>query len=360
MTTRAAHVPQYIVADEVKLRQVLLNLMGNAIKFTDAGHIHVRLDYEPPRLIISVEDTGPGMTDAELSCLFEPFVQTSAGQQSQQGSGLGLSISRQYVHLMGGDLQVQSQVGQGTTFVLDLRIALANRAAFPQQQRAQPVRHLAAEQPEYRILIVEDHGSSRQFLTELLVDAGFAVKEATNGREAVDIWQAWRPHLIWMDMQMPVMDGCEATRQIKAHADGASTVILALTANLLNEARTGHDAGASARATGYDDVVLKPVQADTIFDKMAEHLHVRYTYHTGEVRAEPPDVIDLSPARELLADMPEGWITALQHAARSADAEQITRLCQDIPETEAALNEILTHYVQHFRFDQITALTQQT
>ncbi len=147
LTTRSPHVPQYIVSDEIKLRQVLINLIGNAVKFTDIGHIHVQLDYELPNLRIRVADTGSGMTDAELTRLYEPFVQTSTGKRSQQGSGLGLSISRQYVRLMGGELRVQSQPGQGTTFMFDLPIALANPEDISDQRRTPAVMSLAPGQP---------------------------------------------------------------------------------------------------------------------------------------------------------------------------------------------------------------------
>ncbi len=191
-------------------------------------------------------------------------------------------------------------------------------------------------------------------MMELLSNAGFIVKEATQGRDALDIWAAWRPHLIWMDMQMPVMDGYEATRQIKAHTDGASTVILALTANSFEEAV------AEAREAGCHDVVLKPVQAAIIFDKIAEHLGVQYTYHISEERADTSDLTTALPSPDILAGMSENWIAALQHAARSADAEQIAQLCQDIPDAKTHLNDILTYYVQHFCFDKITALTQRT
>ncbi|MBD2437430.1 ATP-binding protein [Nostoc sp. FACHB-110] len=230
----APDIPQYVQTDESKLRQVLLNLLGNAIKFTNTGSVKLRVSigeqtevFSPlspapcpvscsHSLIFEVQDTGAGIESHELGLLFQAFRQTEIGRKSQQGTGLGLVISRKYVQLMGGDITVSSGVGVGSKFTFNIEVALvsASEVAIPKIPRQ--IVGLAPGQAEYRILVVDDVFESRLLLMKLLKSMGFAVCEATNGHEAIALWQQWQPHLIFMDMRMPVMDGYEATRIIKA------------------------------------------------------------------------------------------------------------------------------------------------
>lgn len=220
-----ANVPEYICADEGKLRQVLINLIGNAIKFTKAGHIIVRIQASPlpphppsphQTLIFAVEDTGSGIAADELEALFEPFVQTEIGRASRQGTGLGLPISQKFVQLMGGQIRVSSTLGQGSTFSFDIHAKPAEAVEALFQQVPKTVVGLAPGQPTYRILIVEDHWENRQLLMRLLAPLGFELREAENGQQVIALLESWTPHLIWMDIRMPVMDGYETIRRIRA------------------------------------------------------------------------------------------------------------------------------------------------
>ncbi|NET39060.1 MAG: CBS domain-containing protein, partial [Cyanothece sp. SIO1E1] len=221
-------VPQYIQADESKLRQVLINLLGNAIKFTEVGGVTLRVrpgneqwgmdnrtDSHPHILHFEIEDTGPGISANEIEGLFEAFRQTVVGYQSQEGTGLGLPISQKFVQLMGGDITVSSRLNRGAIFSFEIRVKVA-KTAEGQAKTAQNVIGLAPNQPHYRILVVEDSLENRMLLVRLLESVGFEVQAVENGQAAIALWQHWAPHLIWMDMQMPVMDGYEATRQIRA------------------------------------------------------------------------------------------------------------------------------------------------
>ncbi|HEY9602144.1 MAG TPA: ATP-binding protein, partial [Allocoleopsis sp.] len=208
--------------------------MGNAIKFTSQGSVTLRVSAlsHPPQpttnhrfharsavqstLHFEVEDTGPGIAPEELDIIFEAFTQTATGRKSLEGTGLGLPISRKFVQLMGGDISVCSTLGQGTNFQFDIAIGLASGAEISILQPTRRVIGIEAGQPEYRILVVDDVKESRLFLVKLLASVGFSVQDAANGQEAIDRWSAFQPHLIWMDMRMPVIDGYEATRRIKA------------------------------------------------------------------------------------------------------------------------------------------------
>ena len=194
----APNLSRYIRTDEVKLRQILINLINNALKFTEKGSICLRSqNLESSRLVFEVEDTGPGIAPEDLNKLFEAFTQTESGKQAQEGTGLGLSISRKFVRLMGGEMRVRSQVGKGTIFNFEIQMEEVEATEVESQQADQRrIISLEPGQPRYRLLIVDDKPINRQLLVKLLSPFGFELAEARNGREAVDIWQQWQPHLI--------------------------------------------------------------------------------------------------------------------------------------------------------------------
>lgn len=359
---QASDVPQYIRADERKLRQVTLNLLDNAVKFTETGQVSLSVDMSdrttcapadaPPStaLHVKVEDTGPGIAPVELDDLFSAFVQTEAGRLSQQGTGLGLAISRDFVQLMGGDLCVDSLVGRGTTFTFSIpvrRAAAAESALHLEPLEPQRVIGLASAPP--RILVVEDRVENRQLLVDLLQTVGFAVREASNGYEAIDLWKEWEPHLIWMDMRMPIMDGLEAAKFIKSHDRDCATKIIALTASAFDRDK------ADILAAGCDDFARKPWQEHVIFDKIAQHLGVEYIYDDS-LQMSSASHPQLSASD--LAVMPRQWIDELHQAALKARAKTIRLAIAQIPPEHAELANGLTSLVDRFQFTDIQALTQ--
>ncbi|MGF1481535.1 MAG: ATP-binding protein [Cyanophyceae cyanobacterium] len=359
---RRPDVPRYIEADAKKLRQVLINLLSNAIKFTEEGSVFLRVkstgaDFPSQnapnvRLLFEVEDTGAGIAPEELDSLFTAFVQTETGRNSQQGTGLGLPISRKFVQLMGGEIDVRSTVGVGTTFSFEIPVQKAIAASPPVSVPRRRVVGLAPNQPPYRILVVDDRWENRQIMLQLLEPVGFEVKEAANGQEAVVLWQEWAPHLIWLDMRMPVMNGYEAASEIKFHLQGQATVIIALTASTFEEER------GLVLSAGCDDFVRKPFRETTIWHKITEHLGVQYLYE------ENPAVVD-NPSRQLplepamLNFMSQEWLERLAEAAALLDGEAIAQLLQEIPQERVELTNALQQRVNDFDFDYILSLLQQ-
>lgn len=393
---RSQDIPQYVKTDESKLRQVLINLVGNAIKFTEKGSVTLRVllvinssnlanssailadkldditdEKSRGKIIIQfqVEDTGPGIAPEELSTLFAPFVQTETGKKSQSGTGLGLPISRQFVQLMGGDITVSSRLGKGTIFKFNIQIKFAEAREVPSQIPSKKVIGLAADQPQYRILVVDDKWESRLLLVNLLSPLGFEVQEAVNGVEAISIWQNWQPHLIWMDMQMPVMDGYEATKQIKAiqksygeegnhysECPVPPPVVIALTASAFAENR------ATVLAAGCDDFVSKPFREELIFSKMSEYLGVRYVYEESQLEQKlqiPEQTTNWQVSSEDLAAMPNEWIVQLYQAAKALDDETIVQLSAQIKNSDARIANCLVELSKKVRFDKITELIEQ-
>jgi CheY-like chemotaxis protein len=304
------------------------------------------------RLCFEVEDTGVGIASDELEILFDAFVQTESGRQSQQGTGLGLAISREFVQLMGGDLTLETKIGQGTTFRFDIPLVIAAAVEGSPQQPNRRVIGLAPDQPRYRLLVAEDCRDNRQLLVKLLEPLGFEVRQAANGQEALALWESFAPHLIWMDLRMPVMDGYEATRQIKGQLRSHKTVIIALTASAFEEER------ATAISAGCDDFVRKPFREEEIFEKMVHYLGARYRYEPLILPAKSDATpSDIATALVLLERMPAEWREQLHQAATQVDAEKIVQLTRQIPPEYSELALAIADLANRYRFDQIVELT---
>jgi signal transduction histidine kinase/CheY-like chemotaxis protein/HPt (histidine-containing phosphotransfer) domain-containing protein len=279
-------LPRGVMGDDGKLRQVLINLLGNAVKFTAHGRVTLRARWKDGRAGFEVEDTGPGIAPEELGRLFEAFTQTETGKEAREGTGLGLAISRQIVRLMGGEIEAESEPGRGTAFRFQVDLPEAELQA-PQELKR--VKGLAFGQKAPHILVVDDTDENRILLTRLLRSTGFSVREAANGQQAIEEWQHSRPDAIFMDMRMPVMDGREASRRIREleganEATGHSghrTVILALTASAFDHERE------EILSSGADDFLVKPFRVEMILEKLARHLEIQYRYETA-TNGEPP------------------------------------------------------------------------
>jgi signal transduction histidine kinase len=408
----SSEVPQYIKTDQQKLRGCLINLLGNAIKFTQLGSVTLRVsvgmtqkqqttDNRQQILHFEVEDTGSGIAEDEIDSIFKAFVQAEIGRRSSEGTGLGLAISQKFVQMMGGEITVSSTVGEGTTFRFDINIVPVDEFAITTKPR-QRVIGLHPNQEAYRILVADDTRENRLLLVKLLEPLGFEVREAENGQEAVTQWLAFHPHLIWMDTRMPVMDGLEATREIRGRergrvGDGENsssislgggtnfhpltespphqsplplipsrdpefpaphTVIIALTASVFEERRP------DIIAAGCDDFVRKPFTEEVIFEKIAQYLGTRYLYEdlpqsiTATRRVNPVSEKSDSFFLERMAAMPSRWVVNLEQAAKNLDEELVLQLIEQIPDNNALLAEALKKIIYDFRLDVILRLTQ--
>ncbi|MBD2201514.1 PAS domain S-box protein [Calothrix sp. FACHB-168] len=359
----ADNIPRYIKADEGKLRQVLINLLSNAVKFTQKGTVYLRATAEMRRLdnqqqqscilYFEIEDTGRGIAPEDIDKLFQPFVQSSSNQ-AIEGTGLGLAISRQFIRLMGGDINCSSNLGEGSTFRFHLLVTLAEACQQPPQYTTGKVIGLVEAQPTYRILVVDDAPNNQEIIVQLLSQVGFQVSCANNGQEAIALWQTWQPHVIFMDMRMPVMDGYTATKEIRNQAQGKEnqTIIIALTASAFEEEKS------TILAAGCNDLIRKPFREQLIFDKLAEHLGVNYLYAENSNSPDPDEAQNYptpaaSTLRASLNMMPDTWIAQLHQAANEVDGDRIFQLVEQIPESQAILARELTNLNRRFCFDEI-------
>ena len=374
-----------VTGDEIRLRQVLINLLNNAIKFTAQGSVSLRMSVAPKTLSFllaetgdnskqtddnritlhfEVSDTGAGIPQKEVRHIFEPFSQSANGYSTQEGAGLGLAISRKFVQLMGGDITVQSVIGKGSTFKFDINLKEAALTDRMPSVRCKRVIALESDQPRYRILIADDNRNSRQLLVRLLNPLGFETREAKNGQQAFEIWAKWRPHLIWMDLRMPVTDGYEATQLIRrAESERRKpddcafrTAVIALTASVFESKR------AQVLDAGCDDFLSKPFCEADLFDIMRKYIGVRYVYAEDtqvQLRSVSPGADTehesvLALAR--LNRLPDSWLAGLKNAAEETDPVMTRKIIDQIREKDNLMADALSDLVKKFRFDTLQEL----
>jgi PAS domain S-box-containing protein len=373
-----ADCPRSIETDESKLRQVLLNLLGNALKFTPSGQVRLRLQAQPldaaahqallqpdreaealhelladsnMLLRVQVQDTGPGIAASELEGLFTPFLQTELGRQSQEGTGLGLAISRRFVELMGGSIQATSVAGQGATFEFQIPVRSVSLPPAP-ALTAPALLSPDVVLPHRRILVAEDQELNRQLVVQLLTRAGFEVREATNGEEVLTLWQQWSPHLILMDMRMPVIDGYEAVRQIRCWEAQAPekppVAIIALTASAFEEERC------HIFAAGCNGYIPKPFKVEHLLTEIAAQLNLQ-ALTDCEPEPTAPSTLPQQLTSADLAHQAPTWRQALYQAAARLDSERCVQLIQQSA-CENCLKQQLIQLVEEFRFDLLINL----
>jgi PAS domain S-box-containing protein len=346
-------VPQYIVTDINKLRQVLINVLGNAVKFTERGRVGLRVRADRqcatgPCLRVEVEDTGPGISADDQGKLFRHFEQTKTGQQAGTGTGLGLAISREFMRLIGGDITVQSQVGKGCVFVIDVPLKEGEAQAVQTKDKTRQVLKLRPGQAKCRVLIADDIEDNRELLAQMLGPVGFEIRLATDGEEAVKEFALWRPQLILMDFRMPVMDGHEAIRRIRAGAGGKETKIIAVTASAMAENRQ------ELLAIGADDFIGKPFQEAELFEKIHTHLGVEYVYAQEPAAAVPEEAAEFTP--EALAGLPEDLIHLMREAIIRADLDDLLEKIYEVETRDARLAQELRRLAEHFEYQKLLDL----
>ena len=354
----SADLPRYVEADENKLKQVFINLLGNAVKFTGQGGIawRIRADRgrgDDLRLVSEVEDTGPGIAPADLGRLFRAFEQTEVGVKAEGGTGLGLAISQKFARLMGGEITVRSEVGRGSCFRLEVGAQKGERGDAEQGGPRRRVTGLKPGQGPYRALVVDDKPENRMLLCEILKTVGFETREAGDGAEAIAQFEQWAPHLIFMDMHMPVVDGYEATRRIKATERGGETAIIAVTASAFEDQRKkGFDAGV-------DGYIRKPFKEHELFEAVGVCLGVRYEY-AGEtpevVPPETPATVALTPAS--LEGAPTEWVEEMREATINADLDRLLELIEQVARPSPQAADRLRELASRFQYDALLNVLQ--
>ncbi|HEV2200838.1 MAG TPA: PAS domain S-box protein [Bryobacteraceae bacterium] len=348
----------YVEADEGKLRQVLINLLGNAIKFTERGHVSLRVTLQrrsPDRLWLAaqVEDTGSGISEEEQKKLFEPFRQTGDAPNTQEGTGLGLAISRRQARLMGGDITMTSAVGRGSIFRFEIPIQAGDAGVAVRRRSLRRVIGLRAGTPSPAILVADDQPANRDWLMKLLTAIGFSVRGANDGVAALRSWDEWNPRLILMDVHMPFMNGLEAARRIKADPRGKETAILVLTASAMEEDRR------AVAHSGADGFLAKPCREDDLLEKIRVLLDIAYEYEETAEAAAPSAGVREAGA-EGLVRLSKALAEELREATLTGNKKLLDRLILRVRETEDASSAIaLQELADKYDYDALTRLLEE-
>ncbi len=352
---QSPQLPRRIEVDGGKLRQVLINLIVNAIKYTKQGGVILRATVvkgdtaEKVRLKFEVEDTGTGISEEDRKRIFQPFVQLSAQGVIQTGTGLGLAICRQYIDIMGGKIDFISKKGKGSVFFFEIQakeLPLEEMDIVPKYGRVIGLQEEG--QSRCRLLIAEDQLENRILLHKILEPLGFDIRDAVNGKDAVEIFEQWHPDLIWMDIRMPIMDGLEATHRIKATDAGLHTKIIAITALALEEEKT------EIMQAGCDDFIRKPYRNTEIYDILSRHLGLRFVYEEKPVTPPAEPELDLQPQQ--LSILPSDLIQLLNQAVIESNPEDITLLINKIFALDPAIGRALRVIAGKFDYYRILKL----
>lgn len=350
------NVPRFATADGGKLRQVLVNLMGNAVKFTKTGGITVRVRTEAIegktgegkdslRLVAEVEDTGPRISAEDVSRIFDAFQQADLGKKVG-GTGLGLAISRSFAEMMGGALTVTSRVGKGNCFRFEALMAPAGEIAKKERSIFLRIVGLEPGFGPYRILVVDDAPDNRALLYALLEPVGFEIKEAENGVEALDVFEKWLPHAVLMDMSMPVMDGYEATRRIKAMETGRAVPIIAVTASAFEDSRN------QVMATGVDGYLIKPFRPEELFRALRKSLGLRYVY--DDKTDGLPEPLNAKPlAVESLTTLPEELVSTMRQAVDEGDMARLSELIDRVKKIDGVAARGLKALADRYDYERL-------
>lgn len=337
----SGELPRYVFGDAGHLRQVLVNLLGNAVKYTEAGGICLRLTPEADSIRFEVIDSGPGIAPEEHERIFQPFYQAEYGIAKGEGTGLGLTIGREYVRLMGGELWVRSEPGHGSVFGFSLPLPETQVPLIETHQHR--VLGLEPGQAAMRILVAEDNPDNQELIASLLTGVGFEVRVAENGQRAVELFQQWQPHFIWMDMRMPVLDGYQASQRIRALPGGQAVKIVALTASAFHENRD------AILAAGCDDMLAKPIDETRLYLLMGEMLGLRYRYadQAGQRAPQP------SGAVNDLSALPPALRESLRAAAELLDTDAVQALVDDMVADYPEHARLVGQWLADFRFDEL-------
>ncbi len=360
----AEDVPPHLVADKNRIQQVLINLIGNAVKFTERGGIVVRVrgrleateDGEAPLLVsFEVEDTGHGMDAVHLDTIFGSFEQVDSSPARNEGAGLGLTISRNFARLMGGDVVVTAQPGHGSCFTFSFRAAAGSAGDLPTPPEYRQVLGIEPGNGPCRVLVVDDRDTNRDVLVRMLQPLGFETREASNGLEGLEVFQTWRPQVVLVDIVMPVMDGREAIRRIRAIPGTDGVAIVALTASTLQEERQ------TVLALGANAFLRKPFREEDLLEAIRIHAHINYIY--GDEMSDPSpigdEVLSIAQARAALGGLPPALAARLHSIVMRGAINESKIIVNEIHPYDPHLADLVRQRADGYVLDELHALWEE-
>ncbi len=343
------NIPAMLHGDDKRLRQIILNLAGNAIKFTEQGEVKVSLEFVRDTLHIDISDTGAGIAAADLASIFQPFTQVGDVQHKQQGTGLGLSITQRLVKTMGGDIRVDSQVGQGSCFHVEIPLEVVNTVTEALEFET-GMYHVTGYQRvsgdgALQILIVDDVAENRQIMRALLEPVGFETTEADSGEQCLDLLEHIQPDAVLMDLRMPGLDGLETTRRLRQLPGLSELPVIAITAAAFEDDRT------ASLAAGCDAHIAKPLRQSELFDSLARVLPITWMYEVLEQTSEDIDNL----RHEALS---EEQFETLSKLLKKGDISNLIKFAAELENShcDQALSKQINTLIRQFNFKGLQRL----
>jgi PAS domain S-box-containing protein len=346
------NIPKFLVSDEAKLRQILINLIGNAIKFTYTGGItlRVRLGQQVKEFVplnIEVSDTGNGISEEDKVHLFDPFWQSSTGQ-AVGGTGLGLPITKNIVDLMGGKITVETKLGSGSTFKFHILARPSNRVLEPVINKQHNVVGIENNNESFRILVVDDRFENRDLLRELLTPIGFEILESENGLEAVESFESFKPHAILMDMRMSVMDGYEATRIIRSKENGNSVLIIGITASVFK------DDLIKVKEAGADEVLNKPFRFEELFELLSLIPNLKFIYDLADINESAP--INHVSLKETIKNLSDDVFNEMKTAIVQGNMVMLRKIANKLEHNNPEFTKEIISLARNYDYEKLLSL----
>jgi signal transduction histidine kinase/CheY-like chemotaxis protein len=359
---RPPDLPNYIRADETKLRHVLEKLLGNSVKYTRIGGITVRLCLLPVigskndhrnelTLKFEVEDTGPGIPEEDIPYIFDSLYTSTAGKASG-GAGLGLVITSHLIKLMGGQISLESKSGSGVIVRFQIPVKPLGDTSEEQFSGSRTVVGLETGTPTTRILIVDDQKDNRELLCGILEPVGFHVKTVINGLEALEKVKNWSPHAVLMDMRMPIMDGYEATRHIRSTEKGCILPIIAIAANAFEDEET------AVRKTGVNKVLRKPISQEELLSTLAELLKIRYIYEENPIdfkNNEENQPLTIEDVKKI----PGALAQEMKSAVEGGEMEYLRQLIDELEKSTPVVAHKLLELAKQYEYEKIDRILRR-
>lgn len=343
------NLPTYIKTDRQKLNQIIINLLGNAIKFTDKGVVTLdvksTINNDEPFLIVDVNDTGVGINKRDFDKIFKPFGQSS-NKPMLKGTGLGLTISKQFAELLGGSITVESTLGKGSNFSVHIPLKEGEDSSLIHvENKFSNVKTIAAGQKTFKVLIVEDQIENWLLLQRIHEKVGIQVQIAENGLQGVEIFKNWEPHLIWMDVRMPVMNGLDATKEIRKLKNGKEVKIIGVSAHVFK------DEVQNVMSVGMDSFIKKPYKFYEIYECLYDQLGVEFILDDINQESEHKQL-----SAKMFANIDTKILNELIAAIKNLNEEQIESSIKKIQKVDGNLAQILQSYSKGLKYTEIYRL----
>jgi len=345
------NVPRYIISDLNKIKQVIINIVGNSIKFTREGRVSINCRLDPfisNKMIISIKDTGAGIPGVDIKKIFGSFEQSKAGRE-EWGTGLGLSISKKFAKLLYGDIEVESELGTGSEFKFTFKFEIGSKEETETKYDTRNVVGIKDSSRKIKLLIVDDRETNRDILVRMLSKIGFVTKECDNGASAIECAAKWKPDIILLDLIMPEMDGKEVIKRLRQEPNGSDYKIIVLTASALEEDKK------SVIKLGADTFLRKPFRQNDILEEIKKLTNIEYLFENNQ-NSENTPIITNEYLKKEMSELTEDILKSIKNNILIGDIAELKRISNSLDQSNLSLSKHLASLIEEYEFERITKI----